>query len=202
MFLTHFDLTLIKKTHFTLQKMNTLEDRISLSVHSVLYILDKLGGKGDFHKIFKILYFADQKHLTRFGAFFTDDQYVAMKNGPVPSMTYDILKALRGQGLHSNDQDKFKKYFNLLDSYNVESSVKPDLDELSESAIQCLNESISENKKYNFDELTELSHDLAWEKTGRDCEINVEYIAEAGGANPSMIEYIKTNIENQQAKLV
>ena len=182
--------------------MNALEDKISLSVHSVLYILDKLEGKGDFHKIFKILYFADQKHLTRYGSFFTDDQYVAMKNGPVPSMTYDILKALRGQGLHSNDQDKFRKFFNLIDTYNVEAKIKPDLDELSESAIQCLNESISENKKYNFDELTERSHDLAWDKTSRDYEMDMEYIAEAGGANPTMIEYIKTNIENQSAKLV
>ena len=182
--------------------MSALEDRILLSVHSVLYILEKLEGKGDFHKIFKILYFADQKHLTRYGSFFTDDQYVAMKNGPVPSMTYDILKALRGQGLHSNDQDKFRTYFNLIDTYNVEAKIKPDLDELSESAIKCLNESISENKKYNFDELTERSHDLAWDKTSRDCEMNVEYIAEAGVANPTMIEYIKTNIENQSAKLV
>jgi Protein of unknown function (DUF4065) len=45
------------------------------------------------------MYFADHKHLSRYGSAITDDTYIAMANGPVPSMAYDILKSLRGEGL-------------------------------------------------------------------------------------------------------
>lgn len=181
--------------------MNNLEDRISSSVHTILYVLEKLGGKGDFHKIFKVMYFADQKHLTRYGSLITEDQYIAMKNGPVPSMAYDILKALRGQGLHSNDKEKFTQFFNLIDTYNIEAIKTADLDELSKSAIKCLDESINENSTFDFDSLTKKSHDAAWDETNSDCEIPLESIAKAGGANDAMVKYIQNTIENQYATL-
>jgi uncharacterized phage-associated protein len=177
--------------------MNNLEDRISSSVHTILYILEKIGGKGDFHKIFKVMYFADQKHLTRYGSLITEDQYIAMKNGPVPSMAYDILKALRGQGLHSNDREKFNQYFKLIDNYNIESKIKPDHDELSDAAIKCLDESIIENQDFDFDKLTDKSHDSAWEVTTRDCEIQIVEIAKAGGANDALLNYINNSLENK-----
>ena len=181
--------------------MNNLEDRISSSVHTILYILNKIGGKGDFHKIFKVMYFADQKHLARYGSLITEDQYIAMKNGPVPSMAYDILKALRGQGMHSNDREKFSQFFKLIDSYNIETTINADLDELSEAAIKCLDESIDENAAFDFDKLTDKSHDAAWDVTNRDCEIPLEEIAKAGGANDAMVKYIHNTLENQYATL-
>ena len=49
-------------------------------LNSILFVLDGLGGKCDFHKIFKILYFADQKHLTYYGVPITGDFYIAMKH--------------------------------------------------------------------------------------------------------------------------
>lgn len=204
LYINKFSLTFVYKINSipTFVHMNNLEDRISSSVHTILYILENLGGKGDFHKIFKVMYFADQKHLTRYGSLISDDQYIAMKNGPVPSMAYDILKALRGQGMHSDDKDKFSKFFKLIDSYNIEAIEKPDLDELSESAVNCLNESINENANFDFDGLTEKSHDTAWDETNRDCEIPIELIAKAGGANDAMVNYINSTLENQFAKLL
>jgi hypothetical protein len=181
--------------------MNNIEDRISNSVHTILYILEKLGGNGDFHKIFKIMYFADQKHLSRYGSIISEDQYIAMKNGPVPSMAYDILKALRGQGMHSSDKEKFEKFFKLIESYTVEAIQKPDLDELSESAVECLGEAINENKSFDFDSLTIKSHDKAWDASNRDCEIPIILIAEAGGANEEMLKYIDLSLQNKYAPL-
>ena len=182
--------------------MNKLEDRISSSVHTILYILHKIGGKGDFHKVFKVMYFADQKHLTRYGSFITEDQYIAMKNGPVPSMAYDILKALRGQGMHSTDREKFSNFFSLIDNYTIEANVPVDLDELSEASISCLEESINENAGFDFQKLTDKSHDAAWNSTISDCEIPIEEIAKAGGANEAMLKYIQDTLHIQHAPLI
>lgn len=179
--------------------MVKLEDKITTTINSLLYIIQKLGGTGDFHKVFKVLYFADQKHLTRYGSLIIDDQYIAMNNGPVPSMAYDILKALRKEGILANFKNQVEPYFELISDYMVRVKVAPDLDELSESEISCIDESLKENKDLDFQELTKKSHDAAWKKASQDCEIKIDDIAEAGGANKAMIEYINHIIENQNA---
>ena len=181
--------------------MVKLEDKITTTINSILYIIQELGGKGDFHKIFKLLYFADQKHLTRYGSLISDDQYIAMNNGPVPSMAYDILKALRNEGLLAKLKNQVEPYFELISDYMIRAKVSPDLDELSESELSCINEAIKENKDLDFQELTRKSHDAAWEKASQDCEIKTDDIAEAGGANKYMIEYINHVRENQNAGL-
>ena len=52
-----------------------------------------LGDKSDMHKLCKILYFADQRHLSLYGRSITGDTYIAMQYGPVPSNVDDILKS-------------------------------------------------------------------------------------------------------------
>lgn len=64
------------------------------AIATVLFIAEKLikryGKNGaDLHKIFKILYFADQKHLAKYGRPIVGDFYVAMREGGVPSKIYD-----------------------------------------------------------------------------------------------------------------
>lgn len=48
-----------------------------------------------FHRISKIMYFADKTHLERYGRFICGDNYVSMQHGSVPSFMYDILKVRR-----------------------------------------------------------------------------------------------------------
>ena len=179
--------------------MNTAEEKITITVNTLLYIIQKLDGIGDFHKVFKILYFADQKHLAKYGSPISEDTYIAMTNGPVPSMAYDILKSLRGQGLLATHKAQFSPYFELQKSFIVKAKMRPDLDYLSESEMQCLDESIEENRSLGFLELTEKSHDAAWNNALTDGEIDLLDIAAAGGAQHEMIEYIKENLENQFA---
>lgn len=47
-------------------------------------------------EILKTLFLADRAHLNRYGRPITYDQYVAMQDGPVPSLAYDILKEAIG----------------------------------------------------------------------------------------------------------
>ncbi|MDX9932997.1 MAG: Panacea domain-containing protein [Bacteroidales bacterium] len=152
----------------------------------------------DFHKVFKILYFAEQKHLVRFGRNITGDRYIAMKNGPVPSGIYDVFKVLKGDCIMKINADvDFSKHFRVVDGYYIQliDSVV-DLDYFSQSEIECLTESVSENKMLDFSTLTRKSHDNAWKHTGENDEISVFQMAHAAGANEEMIKYISLSIEN------
>ena len=174
--------------------MNTLEEKIEGTIHLLLYILQKLGGRCDIHKLFKILYFAEQKHLVRYGAAISQDHYHAMKNGPVPSIAYDIYKNVKEGGT------TYARYFSALDRFSIRGIVDPDLDFLSESEMKCIDESVWENKNLNFNDLTDKSHDEAWNQTARDKEISPVAIARAGGADSDMVKYIEDQLLIHSAK--
>ena len=101
------------------------------------------------HQAFKLLYFADVRHLERYGRPITGDQYVAMEYGPVPSKTYDLVKkGAKGKALPP---------------------IEGDLDELSDSDLEILEEIVEQYGKHGFRERTDLSHDAAW-KAARERE--------------------------------
>ena len=96
-------------------------------INSMLFILNNLGGQSDLHKIFKILYFADQKHLITYGFPITGDFYIAMPAGPVPSKSYDVLKAIRGDSFWSNVTPNYNSIFDVK-GYNVAAKTTADID--------------------------------------------------------------------------
>ena len=176
-------------------KVNKLKTKAA-----ILYVIENLG-EPDIHKVFKILYFADKEHLANYGRPITGDVYIAMKHGPVPSFIYDVIKARRGDGCYSED---FKEIFNAIDiisQYTVSAKEKSDLEELSKSDLDCLLKAIKENESINFSELTEKSHDKAWDASDRDDIIDTIEIAKAGGANKEMIKYIIETEENNRLVL-
>ncbi len=196
--------------------MNKQRPDIDRIKAAILYVLNKVG-ETDYHKLFKILYFADQKHLVRFGREITGDQYVAMDRGPVPSETYDLLKHLAGMhSFLSLPEDVAKQFssFNFRSANRglrnpipmVSSNEAPDLDELSASDIDCLSDSIAENKNLSFFDLTEKSHDDAWDKARAalaDAQIfeavmEPVTIAQAGSASQEMLQYITENLAFNQ----
>ncbi len=166
-------------------------------LHSILFILQNLGGRSDFHKIFKILYFADQKHLVTYGFPITGDVYIAMEYGPVPSQTYDNLKSVKKEKPES-------VYSSFLDIQNdqVIAKKQADMEELAESDVAFLSSSIKENKDLTFDQLTIKSHQYAWKKNYigfyNPSEISVMDIADEVGIDQAMKDYISLNIENEQ----
>lgn len=166
----------------------------SKALSVVLFILKELKGKIDRHKLSKILYFADQKHLTRYGRPVLGDKYIAMSNGPVPSTLYDAIKSI------NDNRYLFDLFKNSLKTelYFILSDKQPDMDELSESDIECLMESINENASLSFPKLTLKSHGTAWEHACKDSQIPIEWIAKEGNASKEMIQYIKENIEDCQ----
>jgi len=172
------------------------------AINSCLYILSKTGNS-DFHKLFKILYFAEQKHLVEYGRSITGDVFTAMPYGPVPSIIYNILKAVRDNYGYKIDPEVFNKYFSveLVGSlYYVGNIKKPCIECLSESEIESLDFSIEDNKNLTFTQLKDKSHDYAWENNiGND--MPVLDIAYAGGAEEEMMKYITLLAENERLTL-
>jgi hypothetical protein len=176
-----------------------MKERTEKTVNSLLYILNKLGGTGDFHKIFKILYFADQKHLVEYGTLISDDRYIRMDDGPVPSIAYDILKSLKGRGLLLDIKEWFTPYFEIMGNHTVRAIEQPDLDYFSESEKEAIDWSIADNRFLNFKALRDKSHDWAWETTNKDQGINIIKIAKAANASDEVINYVREQIEDNFA---
>lgn len=170
--------------------MSNFKINQEVTFNAALLILEMMGGKCGIHKLFKILYFADQKHLARYGTPISGDVYIKMDKGPVPSALYDFVKHLRGAR-----SENASELFDMIDDKTLAAKSKPDFDELAESYIECLEQSFEENAHLPFGELTLKSHDSAWNSAKR--KIDPIEIARVGGADNEMLKYIEINLENE-----
>lgn len=132
-------------------------------VEIILYIGNRIKNP-TILKICKILYFADLDHLQRFGRFISRDNYVAMKHGPVPSMSYNILKEARKFGTYNED-------FKIQDAKKLALIREADLDEFSESDVESLDYAINKFGKCSVGNLVDISHDQAWNKVTKSGQI-------------------------------
>lgn len=169
------------------------------ALEAVLYVAQKIGIRKDMHKIFKTLYFADREHLSRYGRSITGDTYIAMFYGPVPSKIDDMFKAVRGDSYFSNYADGLKKDFHFKNKYVIEPERDANLDYLSESDIECLNIAIDKCKDKSFEDLTTMSHDLAWSNTRKDREMSIKDILRENGDTEEYVEYISSKLEVEKA---
>tara|TARA_R110002124_G_scaffold50201_1_gene146370 strand:- start:1244 stop:1756 length:513 start_codon:yes stop_codon:yes gene_type:complete len=160
------------------------------AVNSLLFVVNNLE-KADTHKTYKILYFADQKHLLKYGRPIFGDTYVKMEYGPVPSFVKNVVDE-NIQGL----EEVVAKYHR----YYVKSLAEPNLDYLSESDLECLKEAIEENKDLDFPTLTDKSHDYAYNKA----VWNINYIdmAKSVGADENLLKFISMQKTNDNLELI
>ena len=169
----------------------------------LLFVTKKLyveGIKPDLHKVFKIIYFADQKHLVGYGRpVLIGDDYIAMNHGPVPSRIYDMIKIIRGDALNCTCRD-YTGVLQVTGHYLIPVA-EPDMEELSESDVTCLLESLSENKLLSFSDLRDKSHDGAYNKAGKDDKISLKEIAKVAGADHTMLKYLSAKLEAEAAFL-
>jgi uncharacterized phage-associated protein len=83
-------------------------------------------------RLLKLLYIADRECLKEFGQPITGDRAVAMKNGPVLTHTYDLIK---GQDFAATEWEKF---FRPSGKRDIELTADPGLGKLSQSEISKL----------------------------------------------------------------
>jgi len=119
------------------------------------------------YDIVKTLFLADRDHLNRFGRPITFDNYIAMKHGPVASFAYDLLKS----------SDKFALEYGMAPPWVANQLPPPStamqftivadavrqewLEELSDSDIEALEESLVIVKRLGFAQLRKLTHEDA-----------------------------------------
>lgn len=169
----------------------------------LLYILGKTGG-ADFYHAFKILYFAEMKHLAKWGTGFVPDNFCALKYGPVPTQLYDAVKQL--------NQPKLDLAMALAETIKFAGEDAPNIllpkrnaniGFLSKSEIEALDSSIEENESLTFGQLMRKSHDAAWgEAQSRSGGANIiSPVSMAKVLNPdaAMLDYIEEQMEIEAA---
>lgn len=167
------------------------------TLNLILYIAERLKRK-DFHKIFKILYFADREFMNAYGMTITGDTYIAMDAGPVPSKTYDMFKIVRGDS-YIKDQAGLGQFFSVNNWMYVQPLRKADLQAISPAEKEVLDHVISEYGNLSYDEIKEKSHDTAWRSTARDFPISFENMALEAGIDDEDMPYLQETAQLQQA---
>ena len=132
----------------------------------------------DMYTALKVVYFADRQHLARYGRLIAGDSYVAMSHGPVPSGIYDIVKYVRGDGAFAVEVPA-RETFTMPDRETISPLREPNLDLLSESEQECLEESIRRYGGKGFGELRDLSHDAAFVAADRNDLIPMEALVKS-----------------------
>lgn len=162
----------------------------------ILYIMQSFQDGVDYIKLFKILYFAQQDHLVKYGKVIVEDSFRALKHGPVPTYTYKALQIAEGKPLSGD----FKDFLADIEVRNkkVYTSATPDMDYISGADKRCLDAAIAKYKDADPYDLSDLSHDSAWEEAMTRIQddpqknfITLIDIARAGKATECMIDYIR-----------
>lgn len=160
------------------------------SVEAILYTIPHLTAP-TFHRLAKIMYFADRIHLEKYGRFICGDRYVAMKHGPVPSRTYELLKRVRDDDFTQFSKTPLaKQAFVIQDQFIVKPLRTANLDLLSDSDLECLNQAIEQYGQLSIQQLTQLSHDSAWHAADESDCITVEHIIATLRNNDHLLDYL------------
>ena len=158
--------------------MNVQFDKTK-TLNALLYVANRVQRR-DFHKIFKIIYFADRQHLVDWGRPITGDTYIAMDAGPVPSRLYDMLKMVRGDS-YLPDSEGLGQFFQVENWMYVNPLQDANLNQLSPNEQEILDACIAKYASLSYDEIKEKSHDVAWRSTAHDFAINWDNIAREAG---------------------
>lgn len=128
----------------------------------------KQGGEINKLKALKLVFFADRYHLRKFGRPITNDEYYAMKLGPVASGVKDIAE---NSSFLDEKEGIYREEFLKSDRYDFCSLRDIDTNVFSESDLEALE--FSWNKFGQFDEfrLSDLTHFYPeWQKHEKSLE--------------------------------
>ena len=159
------------------------------AIEAILYVAHRVRDPS-FHRISKVLYFADKQHLTNYGCLITGDDYVAMKHGPVPSGVYDLLKSVRGDGSH-HDRQRAAEAFAIAGTCRIQPHRSENRELLSDADVESMDAAIHEFGDLPFEALTRRSHDAAWRAADDNEFISLEDIARASSGGKDLVRYIR-----------
>jgi uncharacterized phage-associated protein len=160
-----------------IHKMEPATDKL---IEAILFLISRAAERKctlTQYDIVKSLFFADKSHLNRFGRPITFDNYVAMPNGPVPSLAYSILKNeadLAALGLREVPWDRVVgEHSNPKACLYRNPKRAASEDVLSESDMEALSDALATVMGLTFGQIKKLTHqDPAYVAAWGDGESN------------------------------
>lgn len=155
------------------------------AIETILYLAKRISDS-NLYSICKLLYYADKTSLEKYGRFIFGESYAAMQEGATPSNAYDLLKEIAQEPI-----DQLK-----VEGNNVIPLRDANLDYLSESDIECLDQIIAIYGEMPSWKRGVDAHDVAWNKawaergTKRSVPMPVESIAESLADSKDLIDYL------------
>lgn len=187
-----------------MHKIIAMTSEDALTIKAVLmYIINHSGSdRRDVYSIVKSAYYAQQLHFAKWALPIYDDRIAALRFGPVPSAIYNILRLARGE----EKERRFLKNRGLdvaaeaigFDNENFNAKEEADIRYLSQSAIGCLDAAIAKVAAMNFEEIVKDTHGAEWNRAFHNSTSKVMddlNIAREGGADDSVVEYLRENLE-------
>ena len=136
------------------------------------------------YDIVKTLFLADRASLNKFGRPITFDNYVAMKDGPVPSTSYNFLKSdektLRRCSIKTLPWQSKPALKEGAKARSFEMQGHVDFDALSPSDLEELSNALTVVKSLGFSQVRKLTHDdpayvEAWDLEGMNKSYSMSY---------------------------
>lgn len=128
-------------------------------IQALYYLSLKLNKDIDKLTAIKLIFFADRYHLRKYCRLITNDEYYAMKLGPVASAVKDLISDDIEDFLNDNEISYFKNYIRMTGQYNYTySKDNLPLDMLSETEKEALDFSVQNFGNFNSKELIEFTH--------------------------------------------
>lgn len=167
----------------------------------VLYILGQFKDGVDYIKLFKIMYFAQREYLATYGLTIMDDSFKARQRGPVPALTYKVVKMAETGDFSGDVSEEVKEFASAIkvdENQMVTALCQPELDYLSKMTRAEIDKTIAKYKDMDSRNLSKLSHDTAYKSVARRMKddpqkdvLTLIDIARAGGASAAMIDHIR-----------
>lgn len=171
----------------SLAPIHPMTPNIPRIIGAISFVIDE-GRKRDQrvtqYDIVKTLFLADRASLNKFGRPITFDNYVAMKDGPVPSTSYNLLKkdprTLRRLRISVPwDSSPAPEFGALAKAYTM-SAEKVCTDTLSPSDLEELSSALTIVKSLGFSQVRKLTHDdrayvEAWDPEGISSRYAMSY---------------------------
>ncbi|GHT96101.1 hypothetical protein FACS1894141_5860 [Spirochaetia bacterium] len=153
------------------------------------YVLKRNSFKMNYLKVIKILYLADRESIICTGQSMSGDSFVNMKNGPVLSRLYDLIK---NRHTKAETQNFWNTRFST-DGYDLIAN----FDRIPEGGLstfekETLTRLDDQFKEASYGEMIDYVHKACpeWEDTDTSKPIHLERILECAGMSPDEIDII------------
>lgn len=155
------------------------------------------GGRMEYLKLIKLLYYADRESLDRLGRPISGDRYVSMKHGPVLSNVYDLVKqTISGKPPKGCWADAIISE----GRYALKLKTEPDVGALSEAEIELIERVYADYGASDRWDVRDRTHKLPeWGDPGASSrEIGIEQILQVLGKSEDEIDEVRQRASEER----